>query len=367
MSSDPGPNSKSAESSWKDRPVVRRVGWAVRWCVALAIVGFILREALSQWEQIKQTEADLDYALLAVAALCYFVGWIPSVIVMQRLIRVSGGTSTLLATARAYYCSHLGKYVPGKAAAPLIRAALLRDSGLSFITLAAVSVIETLAVMGVGLAVTLSLGSAVVSDEVWEQAPEFVQRMHEPIWLGTVVTATLLFAVLPLFVGAFRKVVRVALRSASAKVTESDQDQRAEGESDRAEYIDRMLSLPLLYRIAVGLVPCWLMHGLSLHCVLSAMGHGSFSVSVWLLCTVAVSGATSIGFLVLIAPGGLGVREGLIYAVLAPSIGSPIAASASVLLRAVWSLTELSVACAFYLLPIEENDDESGDRSDTGR
>ena len=53
----------------------------------------------------------------------------------------------------------------------------------------------------------------------------------------------------------------------------------------------------------------------------------------------------------LVAPGGLGVREGLLIEVLKdqPEIGPGLAVVAAGLLRSVWFITELTSATVFYL------------------
>ena len=49
------------------------------------------------------------------AGIAYAVGWLPSVWFWRSLMGSLGGRVTFADAARAYYCGHLGKYVPGKA------------------------------------------------------------------------------------------------------------------------------------------------------------------------------------------------------------------------------------------------------------
>jgi hypothetical protein len=60
--------------------------------------------------------------------------------------------------------------------------------------------------------------------------------------------------------------------------------------------------------------------------------------------------ATSLGFLVLFAPGGLGVREGILLVILSsqPDISPQTAVVATALTRVVSFLSELAVSSILY-------------------
>jgi glycosyltransferase 2 family protein len=93
----------------------------------------------------------------------------------------------------------------------------------------------------------------------------------------------------------------------------------------------------------------WMLHGLSLGLTLRAVSD-SVSWASWPVWTGGVAGATSAGFAALFAPGGLGVREGLLMAVLQhqPDVTSGQAVLVPLLLRAVWFLSEICVAFVLY-------------------
>ena len=93
----------------------------------------------------------------------------------------------------------------------------------------------------------------------------------------------------------------------------------------------------------------WSLHGLSLGLVLYAVGV-PFELTQWPFWTGAAALATAIGFLAVFAPGGLGVREGLLIEFLAaqPAIGPQQAIAAAVLLRIVWFAAEIAAAACLY-------------------
>jgi len=66
--------------------------------------------------------------------------------------------------------------------------------------------------------------------------------------------------------------------------------------------------------------------------------------------------AATMGFLALFAPGGLGVREGILLLILTPSVGAEMAALIAVTLRLFQILIELIMAaCALLILRREPN------------
>ena len=62
----------------------------------------------------------------------------------------------------------------------------------------------------------------------------------------------------------------------------------------------------------------------------------------------SVALATVAGFVVAVLPGGLGVREGVLMAALAPALGNDHAVVAALSLRLVWVAAELVAAAVFF-------------------
>ena len=88
----------------------------------------------------------------------------------------------------------------------------------------------------------------------------------------------------------------------------------------------------------------WGFLGVSFLAVSCAVGlHGPF-VEDALLLTGAAAWATTAGFIVLVAPAGLGVRELALLYLLAFRYAGPEAIVAALLLRIVWTGTEVVLA-----------------------
>ena len=63
--------------------------------------------------------------------------------------------------------------------------------------------------------------------------------------------------------------------------------------------------------------------------------------SAWPVVTAGVALATVAGFVVAVMPGGLGVREGVLMATLAPAVGEDTAVISALALRLVWVAAEV--------------------------
>lgn len=336
------------------RPAWRRIaGLVLRWGLALAVLGFVASNAAELWDADQVENLTVDPLWLVAAGLAYTLGWLPSVWFMRRLLKESGYQVSPLSVARAYYCGHLGKYVPGKATVVLIRAMMLKDRGVPFGAGALATVAETLAMMGTGLALTLALATYALPDAAWQKLPSSLLWLKESP--GTVTLAVILLTLItvPAVTGfAGRIAGKLARKSMAARKPDSSNDESETAtDSDVPDNWSLKLSAGLLIQALLAFCGAWFFLGLSLLCVLNAIDEPSFSFSHWLICTAAATGGTSIGFFVLIAPGGLGIREGLIFATIAPLVGGPLAGAASILLRAVWFVTEIAISGGLYLIP----------------
>jgi len=326
----------------------------LRWGLALAVLGFVASNAADLWNADQVENLTVDPVWLIVSGMAYSLGWLPSVWFMRRLLKESGYRVSPLSVARAYYCGHLGKYVPGKATVVLIRAMMLRDRGVPFGAGALATVAETLAMMGTGLALTLALATYALPDAAWEQLPASLLWLKDSPGTVTLAVVLLVLVTVPAVTGfAGRIAGRLARKSMAARQPHSTSDEEI-GSASGSHVADSWalkLSAGLLIQALLVFCGAWFCLGLSLLCLLNAIEEPGFSASHWLVCTVAATGGTSIGFFVLIAPGGLGIREGLIFATMTPLVGAPLAGAASILLRAVWFVTEVAVSGVLYLLP----------------
>src|SRR5262249_29681117 len=107
---------------------------------------------------------------LVVAGLLYMIAFVFPALFWYRLLHVVGSHPSGTAAARAYYIAHLGKYVPGKAWALVLRRALIRPAGVSAALATLTATYETLTLMASGalLAVVLFSARALESTDHWK-------------------------------------------------------------------------------------------------------------------------------------------------------------------------------------------------------
>ena len=132
----------------------------VKWTLFALVLGYVCHHAYRLWIQSDVRHRPLSAAgagWLVAAGAVYAVSWLPSVWFWRELMRAVGGRLSFADAARAYYCGHLGKYIPGKAMVLVIRAAMVKDRGCPPLRAAITASYETLTMMGTGMA----LGAAI--------------------------------------------------------------------------------------------------------------------------------------------------------------------------------------------------------------
>ena len=311
---------------------------AVRWWVrplkyalTAAVLAFVAWRAAGLWEDASRRPLELRPAWLLPAGLAYLAGWLPSVWVLRTLLPGRGRGVTFAAAARAYYCGHLGKYVPGKALALVIRGKLVAGGGTTFGAGVLAAGLETLISMGAGAAIGVALlpwclAGTGLSDQL-ARFPVLPFLLSRPLAAGAVVLLGTAAAI-PLLAAVFS---RLAAKLAPAE--------------DRAA----VRFSPAL--LAAGLLACgggWVLHGASLWCCVRAIG-GSPGPADLPACVGAAGLATAAGFAAVFAPGGVGVREAILIETLSPRPGiGASAVAAAVVLRLVWLGSEVLAAGALF-------------------
>lgn len=316
----------------------RRRWWpVVKWTLFAVVLLFVVRRGYALWTQQQAAgpvETTLDVVWLIPAGVAYFVGWLPSVWFWRKMMADLGGQVSYPLCLRAYFCGHLGKYIPGKASALLIRGAMLHGQGTTFRVATLTAACETLILMGAGAALATALAPTILSDAQWAELPGVLRGLrHSPAALP-ILTVVALTIALPLMSLVFTKV-------ALSMVPRTAIDEPVENPRISARLIAAGLALFVL---------AWGCHGLSLGCTLRAVSPGPLDLSDWPSWTGIASLATVIGFFAIFAPGGMGVREGLLIEMLRiqPGITAHQAVAAAVLLRIVWFAAEIVSAGALY-------------------
>jgi uncharacterized membrane protein YbhN (UPF0104 family) len=275
--------------------------------------------------------ADYQFALrphyLVPAGLLYLAAHTLWGSFWVSLLRSQGVDVPWLVGLRAYFVSQFGKYVPGKAWVIVIRVGMLRAVGGRPLPVAVTATYETLTSMAAGAL----LGVLLVP------------------WLGVLpevvsgnIVLVLGVAALPLALGVLNRLaVRIAARSRDPGAPPLPSP-----------------SLPLLARGLLQGACGWCLLGLSLGLTIRAVAPDppAWNLDGYLGDLAAVGLSYVVGFVVLVAPGGIGAREFVLQHALtlrsAPQFGEAVAAGQAVVvalvLRLVWTVAEVALALGLY-------------------
>ncbi|MBC8289384.1 MAG: flippase-like domain-containing protein [Planctomycetes bacterium] len=333
---------ETSTSSAKTRPRIT-VGRVIKWTLCLLVLFFVGREAKKLWTADDVSTLSLDVRWLLPAAMCYLVGWLPSVWFWRRMMFELGASPGFAESNRAYFCGHLGKYVPGKALSLVIRSSMLKSSGTSVPVSAISATLETLGVMGVGLAVWLALAPVTLPDELWLSFPGWLQQLREPWWMAPVIVAAGVAVAVPLS----SKLLSLVAGKLNPDGVRGDSGREA-----------RRVSPRVVLAGSAAFLATWALHGLSIGLTLRGIGvePSAWQLSDWPLWSCAVAGATSVGFFALFAPGGLGIREGLLIATLQTSVGGRAAVAVAAVYRLVCFVSELIAAGLLFAIGPRKSD-----------
>jgi hypothetical protein len=306
--------------------------------------------------------ADLWHGLrhpgwLIVSGALYILGLGFSALYWYRLLRELDQRPGRLEAVRAYYVGHAGKYLPGKAWAVFLRAGLVRGPDVTFARAVLTTFYEVLVTMAGGtlLAIVLVafLAPNTVSGMDWAALRNLLSG-YEPagvidrkvlLMLGVILLLPIGIPILPPVYN--RIIARMATRI-----------RKRYGITGPLPRIRTMMMLEGLILPACG----WVFLGGSLFAVLQGVMPNPPVLTAPLLgrLTAYLALAYVAGFIIILVPSGLGIREFFLTLFLMPEIASfaggdgseaTIAVAAVLYLRLVWTCAEIVVIPALYLLP----------------
>jgi glycosyltransferase 2 family protein len=317
------------------KTAIQRWGWPVlKTLLALAVLAAIGHKFYDDLRRPELQALELRPGWMALSGGLYLLALLPSAWYWYHLMQVFGDRPRPLAALRAYFVGQLGKYVPGKAVALILRGTLVRAPDVRFGVAIISSFYEVLATMAAG-----GMMAAVIFAL---DPPDDIPGIH---W-HPALTSLLLLSLcgVPLLPGVFNFIVGRMSR--------------------RFQKVEAFRVPPLRVRtLAVGLVVIaagWLLLGLSVWAMLQAVLPMSptWSFAAWMRCTGSIGFAYVAGFLIVFLPGGVGAREFLLLHLLAFAGGEPIIAVAVLLLRLVWTAFEVLIAGVLLAVRADKPRDE---------
>jgi uncharacterized membrane protein YbhN (UPF0104 family) len=288
-----------------------------RWltAVVLAVVaGFFVATLAARWNDVISLKWRLDPGLFAVATVLLALSFGLVALLWGLALRRYAGTPAS-AGARIWFLSNLARYVPGNIWSYVGAVELARREGVARrVTLAVMALTQLLSV-GVALLAGLPVLLA-------ERA-----RLGRPALLGAVVV---------LVVAALAAVFRRQLLGLARR--------RLPG-FDPADLTPSVGTVVLL---TVGYAVYWAVTGVAFAFLVASL-YPLAATDVPVV-VAAYAAAYAVGFLALLTPAGLGVREGVLVVALAPVLPAGPALVVALVSRLWMMLVELAGAGVAHLL-----------------
>lgn len=291
-------------------PVVRRLlgSRLVRWGFVAAAVGLGGYAVASQWDDIRKALSQIGPLTTAGAMIIVLFGLLATMYAWRRLLAGLGSPLPTSAAARILFLGQLGKYLPGSVWPILAQMELGKTYQVPRHRSASASVLTMLLSLLTGLLTALvMLPFTGASSYLWAfaAAPVLLACLHP--------------RVLNPLMG---RLLRLARQPALAQPLNG-----------------RTLAVALGWSFAA-----WICNGVQIW--LLAVRLGAPLGSTLLLATGGYAFAWSVGFLVVFAPAGVGVREVLLVATLSPVVGTGGATAVALVSRALTTAGDLLTAAA---------------------
>jgi uncharacterized membrane protein YbhN (UPF0104 family) len=290
--------------------------WLLRIVVVIAVCLGVRGTVERALAQLSQHDWHVQPSWLIAAGALYILGLTPMAWFWYRTLAALGQPAPWGVTLRAYFLGHMGKYVPGKAMAVILRIAAVRR-WVPAMRIAIVStMLETLTMMAAG-----AFLAAVISAFLLRTQPQFAA-------IAIVIAALVAVPTMPPII---RRFARLGSQDANLDSNLAGIDYRLLLEGWSAAFA------------------CWLLLALSLWATLRAIGVDQLSPIHDLPRLVAAVAMAVVAGFVSMLPGGLGVRDLALVQLLSESCTPADALVAAVMLRLVWLVSESAACVILYI------------------
>lgn len=292
-----------------------RVLTVVKWVAAVVALAFLVWSIARQWDAISRDFVRLDAGTIVLGVAATIVALVANMLSWRAMMSASGFRVRLAAASSIFFVGQLGKYIPGgvwsiAAQAELGRAHGLQRTGSAVAALASMLVsMVTAAVVGI---VAVLLASSTGFATFW--------------WLIPLIVVGLVCLTPPVL----GRLIAVAFRIL-----------RRPAQDTTLTWTGTVWSL-------VWSLVMWLAYGVQATLVLRVFGADSptlFPVAVG-----AYAVAWLVGFVVVIAPAGIGPREGILVLLLGSVAGGSAPLALAVISRVFMTIGDVVLAGVGALL-----------------
>jgi len=294
----------------------------LQWVVGIAILAAAARVLMRNWDELRgqPLQLALSPGWIVLSAVVIWLMYALLIVAWRLLLRGWGQRLDGWTAARIWTVSSLGKYLPGKVWAIAGMAVMAQRAGIAPWAAAGSAVVLQVLAIGSGAAVVGLTGMGALE----------AARPGARVALLVLVLAASAGVALLLWPPILRRVLQVAAPGADA------------------------VPLPaaggIVWGIGTNLI-AWTGYGVALWLLARGVLPG---VRLELAPAIAVFTASYLaGFLALLAPGGIGVREGVFILMLQGPLGIRAATALALASRLLLTLAELGAAAPFLAFPRE--------------
>jgi glycosyltransferase 2 family protein len=274
----------------------------------ILLLFYLVRSVAANWDTVSAYDWSFDPVLMSLAAALFTAGYVFLPWIWRRVLESTGHTMSFGDAWDIYYIGNLGRYIPGKVWMLLGVSYLAAKRGIPKDAAAATAI----------LAQMYSLLSSVVFFFFFFIFTGMEGTSERIIWMMPPMACMLVCSLYP----------DLLVRMANALLRRFGRNPLAVNISRRAA-----LGLTLLYFIS------WVVMGCAFGFFVAAIaGPGEVSIPAAAVMYVV---AYAVGFLALFAPGGIGVREGMLAAMLGPYLPVSVAILIAALSRLLVTVIEL--------------------------
>ena len=294
----------------KNKTIQKTINRFFYFTIIAVVVWFLVKN----FGEIIQYDFQINWYCLAFAIFSLLCSYLLMAFLWTKVAKSFALDAPYILANKAWFLGQLGKYLPGKVALLLVRIDCYRNfSKRKVSTATGVEYIVTLAASALFMFFAISLSGYSLPNSIRFTA------------LGASMLS-LLFLWPPLFIRFINIVSRIF------------------GKDEIREYppYRKLLGFICLYMIVYGV------QGIGVFSVFYSLA--PIDLSCFLLLTGTYEGASLIGTAALFAPGGLGVRESLLFIVLPSFLPKEIVIVAVLLIRLITICLEFFLAAAFVFV-----------------
>jgi uncharacterized membrane protein YbhN (UPF0104 family) len=303
-----------------DEKMTERFGFkqVVRWIIVTAIFVFLGRMVWDHWNQVKGASFSFEVFPLLLSTLIFAFSYFIQIWAWYMITLKMGIAISIRETLESWFYSQLGKYLPGKIWLFLGRIYSYEARGKSRKSISVALYFEMVTVLMAGGLIFLV--SLIFFGEIW---PFYSWRQSG--WL-------ILFFLLGL-VSLHPSILQKILNWVLVRLNR-------EPVSLSISYLD------VLWILFICIV-AWLVGGFGFYLFVDSIYPVALQSILFLMGALAIS--STLGLIAIFAPGGLGVREGVLVYLLSFMMATPVAVIISILTRLWMTLIEIGLIGVIYL------------------